>query len=106
MRNVFSTQGKIGPLPDHSTAFEVDTDDIEGAECACILCRPHGALLAFVSRDNLGLSGGRPAHRFNRQRLNHRFTAVTEAGETPSRAPRAPQILAPKFERLQYRRRA
>ncbi len=101
MRNMFSSQGKTGALPDHSTAFEVDTDDLEGAECACILCRPHGSLLAFVSRDNLGLSGGRPAHRFDRQRLNHQFTAVTEADETPNRA-----LTAPKFERLQYRLRA
>jgi len=99
MRNVIK-------FPDHSTAFEVDTDYLDGAGCGCILCRPHGSLLSFVSRDNLGLSGGRPAHRFNRQRLNHQFTAVTEADETPNRALRAPQILAPKFERLQYKRRA
>jgi hypothetical protein len=88
-------------FPNHSTAFEVDTDDLEGAGCACILCRPQGALLSFVSRDNLSLSGGRPAHRFDRQRLNHQFTAVAEADATPNRA-----LRAPKFEKLQYRRRA
>ena len=91
MRNVIR-------FPDHNTAFEVDTDYIEGNGCACLLCRPHGSLLSFVSRDNLGLSGGRPAHRFDRQRLNHQFTAVQE-GEGVLMA-------APTVERLQYKRTA
>ncbi len=98
MRHILSQQGKVWPFPDQSTAFEVDTDYIDGAGCACILCRPHGSMVSFMSRDNLGLTGGRPAHRYNRQRLNHQFTAV--------KATEAAWVAAPKDERLQYRRRA
>ena len=98
MRNVVSKQGRTGSFPGHNTAFEVDTDYFEGNGCACILCRPNGSLLSFMSRDHLDLTGGRPAHRFNRQRLNHQFTAVqeTEAAAMP----------APAAESLQYKRRA
>ena len=86
-------------LPDHSTAFEVDAEYLEGPNgCTCLLCRPRGSLLSFVSRDNLGLSGGRPAHRFNRQRLNHQFTAVRQA--------EASWVQAPKVERLKIKRSA
>ena len=91
MRNVI-------PFPGHSTAFEVDADYIDGPGCACLLCRPHGSLLSFVSRDNLDLTGGPTSHRFNRQRLNHQFTASTETT--------AARTLAPKVEALQYKRRA
>jgi hypothetical protein len=84
------------PFPGHSTAFEVDADYLEGTTgCTCLLCRPRGALLSFVSRDNLGLSGGRPAHRFSRQRLNHQFTAVRQAD--------AAWMQAPKVERLKLK---
>ena len=88
----------ISPFPGHNTAFEVDTDYLEGNGCACLLCRPHGSLLSFMSRDQLALTGGRPSHRFNRQRLNHQFTAVMEA-DTASGA-------APQVEGLEYRRQA
>ncbi len=91
MRNVL-------PFPGHNTAFEVDTDYLEGNGCSCILCRPHGSLVSFMSRDNLDMTGGRPAHRFNRQRLNHQFTAVQET--------KASWVPAPKVERLQYKRPA
>ncbi len=86
------------PFPGHSTAFEVDADYLEGPGCACILCRPHGSLLSFVSRDHLDVTGGHPVNRFNRQRLNHQFTAVQES--------EAAWVPAPKVERLQYKRRA
>jgi len=90
MRNII-------PFPGHSTAFEVDADYLdEAAGCTCLLCRPRGSMLSFVSRDNLGLSGGRPAHRFNRQRLNHQFTAVRQAD--------AAWMQAPKVERLKLKR--
>lgn len=59
-------------------AFEVEADYIDGEGCACPLCRPHGALLSFVSRDNLHLSDGPAPQRFNRQRLTHRFTTESE----------------------------
>ena len=91
MRNVI-------PFPGHSTAFEVDADYIDGPGCACLLCRPHGSLLSFVSRDNLDLTGGPTSHRFNRQRLNHQFTAVRET--------EAAWVPAPKVEHLQFRCRA
>jgi hypothetical protein len=87
---------QIIPFPGHNTAFEVDTDYLEGNGCGCILCRPQGSLLSFMSRDHLELNGGRPAHRFNRQRLNHQFTAVREA--------EAAWVPAPKVDRLQFRR--
>ncbi len=98
MQNVVFKQGKIGRFPDHSTAFEVDTDPLDGTGCACMMCRPHGSLLSFMSRDNLGLTGRPPAHRFNRQRLNHQFTAVQE-GE-------GALVPAPAAEGLQYKRTA
>jgi hypothetical protein len=91
MRNIL-------PFPGHNTAFEVDTDALEGKGCNCILCRPHGSLVSFMSRDHLDLTGGRAAHRFNRQRLNHQFTAVTQGEIT--------DMPAPSVERLEYRRRA
>lgn len=91
MRNVL-------PFPGHNTAFEVDTDYLDGNGCSCIRCRPHGSLVSFMSRDHLDVVGGRPAQRFNHQRLNHQFTAVQEA--------EASWVQAPKMERLQYKRRA
>ena len=87
----------VVPFPGHSTAFEVDADYLDATPgCACLLCRPHGSLLSFMSRDNLGLTGGPPAHRFTRQRLNHQFTAVKQA--------EAVWVAAPKMERLQLHR--
>jgi len=94
----------IIPFPGHNTAFEVDTDYLEGNGCGCILCRPQGSLVAFMSRDHLELTGGRPAHRFNRQRLNHQFTAIKETETVQSSG--ILNVPAPKMERLQYRRRA
>ena len=81
------------PFPGHSTAFEVDADYIEGTNaCTCPMCRPHRPTLSFMSRDNLGLSGGRPAHRFSRQRLNHQFTAVKAADAAWMQAPRVERL--------------
>ena len=87
-----------GSFPAHSIAFEVDADYIDGPGCGCILCRPRGSLLSFISRDNLSLTDGPPAHRFNRQRLNHQFTANTEVP--------AVWVPAPTMEPLQLKHRA
>lgn len=97
MRNVISGQGKIWPFSGHSTAFEVDADYLleRVSGCTCPLCRPRGAKSSFVSRESPDSGGGRPPHRFNRQRLNHEFTAVRQAD--------AAWMQAPKVERLKLK---
>lgn len=66
------------PIHGNSIAFEIDADYIDGSDCGCTLCRPHGSLLAFMSRDALSFShdGMAPPHRYTRQRLSHRFCAT------------------------------
>ncbi len=59
-------------------AFEVDADFIDADGCACPLCRPHGALLSFVSRDDLRLVDAPAPRRFDRQRLTHCFTVAAQ----------------------------
>ena len=74
-----------GPFSPHTIAYEIDAGHLDGAACDCPLCRPHGSLFAFLSRDHLTLNGrdGRPSNRFNRQRLSHRFCSI-EQGQNAS----------------------
>ena len=62
----------------HNIAYEIDAAYLDGAACDCPMCRPHGNLVAFLSRDHLKLKDGdgHPSHRFNRQRLSHRFCSI------------------------------
>ena len=65
----------------HNIAYEIDAAYLDGATCDCPMCRPHGNLVAFLSRDHLKLKDGdgHPSHRFNRLRLSHRFCATEPA---------------------------
>jgi len=91
MRNVI-------PFPAHNTTFAVEPGSIDGQVdgpgCACIACRPHGALLSFMPSDSHGAAGGRTTQLYNRQRLNHQFTAVKSAP--------AAWVPAPKVEKLMF----
>ena len=70
----------------HNIAYEIDADFLDGPGCDCPLCRPHGGLLAFASRDALaGKGGAHSAQRFNHQRLSHRFCS-TPARQGPALA--------------------
>ncbi len=61
----------------HNVAYEIDADFLDGPGCECPLCRPHGGLIAFASRDALAINDATtPAHRFTRQRLSHRFCST------------------------------
>lgn len=75
------------PISGHNIAYEIDAGYLDGAACDCPLCRPHGNLVAFLSRDQLTLTNGHPAHRFNRLRLSHRFCSVEQAPEIPALRP-------------------
>jgi len=87
MRNVI-------PFPSHDTRFEVEAGYIDEPGCACIACRPHGALMSFMPSDGPGAAGGRTTLLYNRQRLNHQFTAVKSAP--------AAWVPAPKVEKLKF----
>lgn len=67
------------PFSGHNIAYEIDADYLDGAACDCPMCRPHGSLVAFLSRDHLTLTDSHRSHRFNRLRLSHRFCATEPA---------------------------
>ncbi len=68
------------PISPHNIAYEIDAGHLDSTACDCPLCQPHGKLVAFLSRDHLTLNDrdGKPSHRFNRQRLSHRFCSVEQ----------------------------
>ena len=78
------------PADAHNIAYEIDTDYLDGPACHCPMCRPHGNLVAFVSRDDLTLARTAthtPAHRFNRQRLTHTFCSTPEFVDATGHVP-------------------
>ncbi len=77
------------PLSGHNIAYEIDAAFLDGAACDCPICRPHGNLVAFLSRDPLKVKSGdgHPSHRFNRLRLSHRFCSTDPATKTLKSCP-------------------